>query len=166
MPVERCLSQCGRRCADADRGFCAMSQAAAANNKFTGIVVSCETCRRAGCLDCVEKLSSKLSMWLSSSVGEKLAIACSSNKERDMWHDIIKHTWQHEATGRTWRWSEDRRTLFVVMCPLDVEVCKPEPRAPAMQVRARHPAYCPALLHLSLCSSCRPARVAGDSLAR
>ena len=137
MPVARCAWQCGRRCADADVGQCAMSKAAAAKVNFSGIVVTCDTCERSGCLDCVEKLSKKLSGWLASDVASKLAIACSNKEEEDMWEDIINLTWRRDATGRTWRWSEDGRSLIFSMCPLDVQIREPARRAPAVQVRSQ-----------------------------
>ena len=149
MHVALCVWQCGRRCADADRGQCLMSKAAAANLKFMGIVVTCETCTRTGCLDCVEKLSKELSRWLSTPVGIKLGVACSNIQEEEMWRDILELNWRRDATGRTWRWSEDRRTIIFSMCPLDVEICQPERRAPAMEVRASLPVCllsCPALM--------------------
>ena len=137
MPITRCQWQCGRRCADVDRGFCQMSKAAAAQANFPGIVVTCETCKRSGCLECVEKLSAELSRWLSSPVGIKYGIACSSYKEEEMWRDMIELNWQRVTTGRTWRWSSDGHTLIFSICPLDVVIRAPERRAPALQVSAR-----------------------------
>jgi hypothetical protein len=125
-----------------------MSKAAAAKINFTGIVVTCETCMRSGCLDCVEKLSTELSRWLASPVGIKLGVACSNIQEEEMWRDILELNWQRDATGRTWRWSEDGRTLILQMCPLDIDIREPERRAPYMEVRASLPACllsCPAL---------------------
>jgi hypothetical protein len=124
-----------------------MSKAAAASLNFMGIVVKCETCMRSGCLDCVEKLSTELSRWLSLPVGIKYGVACSNTKEEEMWRDVLELNWR-EGTGRTWRWSEDRRTIILSMCPLDVEIREPERRAPAIEVRASQPACllsCPAL---------------------
>ena len=133
-----------------------MSKAAAAKLNFSGIVVTCDTCERSGCLDCVEKLSTELKRWLASTVGLKYGIACSTHKEDEMWRDLLELNWQRDATGRTWRWSADKRKLIFSMCPLDVEIRTPERRAPAMEVRALPclPACCPALpcCHVTQCT--------------
>ena len=60
--------------------------------------------------------------WLSLPVGIKYGVACSNFKEEEMWRDLLELSWQRDATGRTWRWSADGRTLIFSMCPLDVEI--------------------------------------------
>ena len=66
----RCVWQCGRRGADVDGGLCQMSKAAAAGLPFKGTVVTCATCERVGCLDCVEALASELGAWLKTDIAD------------------------------------------------------------------------------------------------